>query len=186
MGGRHTREIKMKRRYFVKIGLLSAPSPMLAQSPQMSNDGRVVPAGTDRFGEAHTLGFSKIFFKASSAETAGGMFIIEHDNLRKGGPYRHIHPDQDEWLYAMEGEFRVEIGEQKLTLNPGDSILMPRKVPHVWAQVGEKPGKLLIAFTPAGRMEAFFRDFGKEGKLPTESDVIRAYGMERVGPPLSI
>lgn len=82
----------------------------------------------------------------------------------------------------MEGVFLLEIGEQKITLNAGDSILMPRKVPHVWAQVGEKPGRLLIAFTPAGRMEAFFRDFGKTGKLPIDSSVVRAYGIEKVGP----
>lgn len=111
---------------------------------------------------------------------------MEHSNLGKGGPYRHLHPAQDEWLYAMEGEFRVEIGDQKLTLKPGDSVLMPRRVPHAWAQVGDTPGKLLIAFSPAGRMEEFFREFGKTGKLPTDPEVVKAYGLERVGPPLSI
>jgi quercetin dioxygenase-like cupin family protein len=176
----------MKRREFVKIGMLSAPSLLLAQAPQGHTDSQLVPAGGDRSGETHTLGFSKMLFKVASADTGGGMFIMEHDNLGKGGPYRHLHPAQDEWLYAMEGEFRVEIGDQKLTLKPGDSVLMPRKVPHVWAQVGEAPGKLLIAFTPAGRMEEFFREFGKTGKLPTDASVVSAYGLQRVGPPLSI
>ncbi len=175
----------MKRREFVEIGILSAPSFMLAQSTAHDNIQRV-EAGADRSGETHTLGFSKISFKTSSADTGGGMFIMEHDNLAKGGPYRHLHPAQDEWLYAMGGEFRVEIGEQKLTLRPGDSVLMPRKVPHVWAQVSETPGKLLIAFTPAGKMEEFFRDFGKTGKLPTDASVVSAYGLQRVGPPLTI
>ncbi|MDE1175306.1 MAG: cupin domain-containing protein [Edaphobacter sp.] len=176
----------MKRRDFVKMGVLSVPSIALAQSVQERPKAQTVAAGADRLGEMHTLGFSKIAFKASPADTEGGLFIMEHSNLTKGGPYRHVHPAQDEWLYAMEGEFRVEIGDQKLTLKPGDSVLMPRKVPHVWAQVGETPGKLLIAFTPAGRMEEFFRDFGKTGKLPTDPEVVRAYGLERVGPPLSV
>jgi mannose-6-phosphate isomerase-like protein (cupin superfamily) len=101
---------------------------MLAQSIPAHNDDLMVAAGADRTGETHTLGFSKIFFKTSSADTSGGMFILEHDNLEKGGPYRHFHPAQDEWLYAIEGEFRVEIGEQKLTLRSGDSVLMPRKI----------------------------------------------------------
>jgi len=176
----------MKRRDFVKIGLLVAPSLILAQSGQEPQKTKAVPAGVDRLGETHTLGFSKISFKTSSADTEGGLFIMEHSNLSKGGPYRHVHPAQDEWLYAMNGEFRVEIGDQKLVLQPGDSVLMPRKVPHVWAQVGNTPGKLLIAFTPAGRMEDFFRDFGKTGKLPTEPEVVKAYGLERVGPPLGV
>lgn len=174
----------MKRRAFVKAGLLSTPSLLLAQHRQ--NESQLVPAGADNLHQTHTLGFSKIFFKISSADTGGGLFIMEHDNLGKGGPYRHLHPAQDEWLYAMEGQFRVEIGDQRLTLNPGDSVLMPRQIPHVWAQVDEHPGKLLIAFTPAGKMEEFFRDFGKTGKLPTDANVVRAYGLERVGPPLTI
>ena len=176
----------MKRRDFVKLGVLSAPSLVLAQSGQERPRAKTVAAGADRLGETHTLGYSKISFKVSPSDTEGGLFIMEHSNLARGGPYRHLHPAQDEWLYAMEGEFRVEIGDQKLTLRPGDSVLMPRKVPHVWAQVGDTPGKLLIAFTPAGRMEEFFREFGKTGKLPTEPEVVKAYGLERIGPPLSI
>ena len=89
-------------------------------------------------------------------------------------------------MYALEGESRVEIGDQKFILNPGDSVLMPRQIPHVWAHVGEHPGKLLIASTPAGKMEDFFREFGRTGKLPTDPDVVRAYGLERVGPPLNV
>jgi len=176
----------MKRRDLVNFGVLSAPSLLSAQSSQPYEGHMLVPAGTDRFGEEHTFGFSKILFKVSSADTGSGLFIMQHDNLGKGGPYRHFHPAQDEWLYAMDGEFRVEIGTQKITLKSGDSVLMPRKVPHVWAHVSEMPGRLLIAFTPAGKMEKFFRDFGKAGKLPTDPGVLRAYGLERVGPPLSL
>lgn len=175
----------MNRRSFVQTGLLSAPSLLMAQSSQQ-HQTRLIPVGTDYANEQHTLGFSKMFFKISSADTAGGLFIMEHDDLGKGGPYRHLHPAQDEWLYALEGEFRVEIGDQKFVLNPGDSVLMPRQIPHVWAHVGEPPGKLLIAFTPAGKMEEFFREFGRTGKLPTDPEVVRAYGLERVGPPLNV
>ncbi|MEO6803988.1 MAG: cupin domain-containing protein [Granulicella sp.] len=176
----------MKRRDFVKIGMLSTPSIMLGQISRVQADSRVVPADTDRSNETHTLGFSKMLFKVSSADTNGELFILEHENLVRGGPYRHVHPAQDEWLYAMAGEFRVEIGDQKLTLKAGDSVLMPRKVPHVWAQTLDTPGKLLIAFTPSGKMEEFFRDFGKTGKMPTEASVVKAYGLERIGPPLSL
>lgn len=184
----------MRRRRFVEIGVTAATSSLvLAQSSsapsskaQDHEDVKLVPAGMDCLGEKHTLGFSNIAFKTSSTGTHGEMFVMEHSNLGRGGPFRHRHPQQDEWLYAMAGEFRVEIGEQKLTLKPGDSVLMPRNVPHVWAQIAETPGKLLIAFSPAGRMEEFFRDFGKVGKLPMDAEGVRAYGLERLGPPLSI
>jgi hypothetical protein len=35
---------------------------------------------------------------------------------------------------------------------PGDSLFAPRRVPHVWAHVGEGRGSILVAFTPAGKM----------------------------------
>ncbi|WP_419805760.1 cupin domain-containing protein [Terriglobus sp.] len=176
----------MKRREFMKVGLLTAPSIALAQVADPHDKAHIVSAGADWSGETHTLGFSRMAFKVPAADTGGGMFVMEHSNLGKGGPYRHFHPEQDEWLYAMDGEFHVEIGDQKLVLKPGDSVLMPRKIPHVWAQVGDRPGKLLIAFTPAGRMEDFFRDFGKTGKLPSDAATVKPYGLERVGPPLTI
>lgn len=176
----------MKRRTFVQNGLLSLPALALGLTPKVSDTSQLVKSGADRFGESHSLGFSTIAFKVSSADTDGGLFVMQHDNLGKGGPYRHVHPAQDEWLFAMSGEFRVEVGEEIVTLKPGDSILMPRKVPHVWAQVGNSPGSLLIAFTPAGNMEAFFRDFGKTGRLPTDATVLGKYGIERLGPPLKL
>jgi mannose-6-phosphate isomerase-like protein (cupin superfamily) len=180
----------MQRRNFIRTSLLALPAVASAQDTKPGNPGPdhgiLVPAGTDRMEEKHTLGFSTIAFKVASADTRNGLFLMEHDNLGKGGPYRHVHPEQDEWLYALAGEFHVEIGDQKSVLRPGDSILMPRTLPHVWAQVSDTPGKLLIGFTPAGRMEDFFRDFGKTGKLPTDPTVVGPYGLHRVGPPLAI
>ena len=175
----------MERRSFVKLGLLSAPS-FVALAQQPSSATHLVPSGTDRLGEHHSLGFSNIAFKVSGAETGGELFFMEHSNLTKGGPYRHVHPAQDEMLYALAVYFIVKLCYEIYTLHPGDSILMPRKVPHVWAQTSDQPGKLLIAFTPAGQMEDFFRDFGKTGKLPSDPTVLSKYGLERLGPPLPV
>src|SRR5579864_522252 len=34
----------------------------------------------------------------------------------------------------------MEVGETKLRLKPGDSVLAPRNVAHVWAYLGQQPG----------------------------------------------
>jgi len=60
-------------------------------------------------------------------------------------------------------------------------------VPHVWAYVGTGPGRILIAFTPAGKMEAFFNETTKARAMPGQDpDLWRAHGMEVVGPPLPV
>ena len=59
---------------------------------------------------------------------------------------------------CLAGEYVVEIGDQRFRLGPGDSVLGPRRVPHAFVYDGAGPGRILIGFTPAGRIEQFFRD----------------------------
>src|ERR1700687_6516167 len=80
-----------------------------------------VGASADRFGEHRGLGISAIDFKVSSRDS-GELFILENTFPAKGGPARHLHYDQDEWFYCAEGEFIIEIGKERITLNPGDSV----------------------------------------------------------------
>ena len=144
-----------------------------------------VPAGEDRFGEHRGLGISSIDFKIV-AQDSNGLFIIENAFHQKGGPARHLHFDQDEWFYAMEGEFIFEVGQERIRLKPGDSLLGPRRVSHVWAYAGGIRGRILIAFMPAGKMEAFFREVMKANAMPPQDPGLwRAHGMELLGPPLS-
>ncbi|MDP9038472.1 MAG: cupin domain-containing protein [Acidobacteriota bacterium] len=118
-------------------------------------------------------------------ETAGGLFVIEHKNLIKGGPPLHLHVKQEEWFYVMEGEVHFQIGGKQEKLGPGDSILGPRGVPHTFMLAGAKPGRLLIAFSPAGKMEEFFRATAIPNPPVQDADFFRRYGMELVGPPLA-
>ena len=146
----------------------------------------LVAAGADRFGEHRGLGISAISFKVTTQDS-NGIFIIENTFREKGGPARHLHHNQDEWFYAVEGEFIFEVGQEKFSLKPGDSLLAPRKVPHAWAYAGGTGGRILIAFTPAGKMEAFFREVTKANAMPPQDpELWRAHDMELLGPPLSV
>ena len=152
----------------------------------MSKEGRVV-GGQDRLGEQKGLGISTIDFKVSTEDSGGAALVIENTNRATGGPARHLHVEQDELFYVLEGEYLIEVGQERFNLKPGDSILAPRKVPHVWAYVGNTLGRLLITFTPPGRMEAFFREVSKANAMPPQDPAFwRAHGMELLGPPLPV
>ncbi len=149
-----------------------------------------VPAATDRFQTLHqAFGLKPIDFKVSARDTDGRFFIVENGNSRPGGPPRHLHHTQEEWFYVLEGEYVIEVGESSYQLHPGDSILAPRAVPHVWAFVGEGNGRLLILFQPAGQMEAFFEESTQLDTLPSPAelaDLFERHGMLIVGPPLPV
>lgn len=100
----------------------------------------LVEAGTDRTGQPHKAARanSHLDFKVLTDESSGALFIMENRNMVRGGPPRHVHYEQEEWFYFIEGsdEVLMEVGETKFRLKPGDSIFAPRNVPHVWADLG--------------------------------------------------
>src|SRR5262249_45633642 len=139
------KEPSMERRLFIKSALASSlaigAQPVNAQDKSTLKSAIRVAADKDRLDKPFHLpgGIGLIHCKVSTQDTNGALFLIEHANMGKGGPLRHLHHDQDEWFYAIEGEYVAEVGDQKFRLKPGDSLLAPRKVPHVWAHVDDKP-----------------------------------------------
>jgi quercetin dioxygenase-like cupin family protein len=159
-------------------GLPASAAPTPAPHPHL------VGAAEDRFGQMHSPGYSEILFKTSTAETPS-LFAIEHTAIQPGwGPPLHVHLAQEEWFYVMEGEVLLQVGEQRLSVKPGGSILGPRNVPHAFTAVGTRPARMLIVFTPGGQMEQFFRETAGAGPRQT-AEVFSRYGMTLVGAPLS-
>jgi mannose-6-phosphate isomerase-like protein (cupin superfamily) len=150
-----------------------------------------VPAGGDRFRRQREIQFTRSVtdIKVSTLDTDGGLSVAEITYVHKGGPPRHLHHEQDEWFYVVESEYVIEVGEERYELGPGDSVLAPRKVAHVWAHVGEETGRLIAALQPAGEIEAFFDELATLDSNP-EREVLRrafsSHAMELIGPPLSI
>jgi mannose-6-phosphate isomerase-like protein (cupin superfamily) len=150
-----------------------------------------VPAGESRFGRQHEIRFVRtlIDIKVSTLDTDGALSVAEITSLHKGGPARHLHHEQDEWFYIVEGEHVIEVGEERYEAGPGGSVLAPRRVAHVWAHVGEGTGRLIAALQPAGEIEEFFEDLAKLSSTPEREALNRVFdshSMELVGSPLSI
>jgi mannose-6-phosphate isomerase-like protein (cupin superfamily) len=149
-----------------------------------------VPSGRNRFEEELMIwGIIPLQIKVSSSDTGGNFFVFEHADMGAGGPPRHFHYEQDEWFYAVKGEFAFEVGNERFTLRPGDSLFAPRMVPHAWAHVGDGLGTLLLAVQPAGSLEAFFMENSAMDQPPAPEEAERsfaAHGMRVVGPPLNV
>jgi mannose-6-phosphate isomerase-like protein (cupin superfamily) len=149
-----------------------------------------VPNGRNRLDGALMIwGVIPLQIKVSTNDSDGDLFVFEHADMGKGGPPRHFHYEQDEWFRAVKGEFLFEVGDERFTLRPGDSLFAPRMVPHVWAYTGDNPGTLLLAVQPAGSLEAFFMQSAKLTRPPAPEEAARqfaAHGMKVVGPPLHV
>jgi quercetin dioxygenase-like cupin family protein len=127
--------------------------------------------------------------KISGSDTNGDLAIFEQISLSQGkGTPLHIHNSQDEIFYVIEGAFYFQVGEEKHNLTIGDSIFLPRKVPHAWTQVSEK-GKMIVMVQPAGKLENFFVTMAALDHKPADEEVKKIFSdndMYVVGPPLKI
>ena len=186
--------IGLGRRAFVEA-LMASPFVGVALSAQAPTPSVVkVAAGSGRTGDIIKLpGGDLLHVKVATQDSGGALFMTEQPIERRGsGPPRHYHEEQDEWFYCLSGEYVVEIGEQRFRLGPGESVLGPRRVPHAFVYDGAGPGRILIGFTPAVRIEQFFRDLEKRGEYfgngsAADKELVhRQYGIVNVGPPLKL
>lgn len=127
--------------------------------------------------------------KISGKDTDGDLAIFEQTSLSQGrGTPLHVHFAQDEIFYIIEGSYYFQVGKKKYHMTVGDSIFLPRKVPHAWTQVSEK-GKMIVTMQPAGKLEDFFVTMAALDSEPSKEEISKFFldnDMQVVGPPLKI
>jgi len=177
----------MDRRSFLSLSAATVAASALGQSPAVS--GSTTPQSVPPVpatGEIHTMGIDSPDFKVLTRDSRGNLFMAEHRNRQRGGPPLHMHPHQDETFCVLEGEYIAEVGGKRFNLRPGDTVLAPRNVPHAWAFVGNGTGKLIVAFTPAGKIEAFLSKISATPVPLQDPARFRNHDMVLLGPPLAV
>jgi quercetin dioxygenase-like cupin family protein len=129
-----------------------------------------------------------IWVTLPASRTGGRLTVLEHVADPGQGPPLHVHTHEDEAFYILAGRFRTRFGDLVADAGPGESIFLPRGIPHTWKCLGPEPGRLLIVITPSG-FENFFAACHAEGlEMPDGAArmaaISEALGCRFVGPPL--
>jgi quercetin dioxygenase-like cupin family protein len=187
----------MKRNRFIATVAAFAATPFVFGIQNQNTESRPASGFRISAGEGRLHGHLKlkgvnsniIDLKVSGKDTNGDLAIFEQTSISQGrGTPLHVHYFQDEVFYVIDGHYFFQVGEEKYHLNVGESIFLPRKVPHAWTQVSEK-GKMTITFQPAGKMEEFFVTMAGLKDEPTPEAIAKIFSdndMKIVGPPLKI
>jgi quercetin dioxygenase-like cupin family protein len=96
---------------------------------------------------------------ATGDDTAGRLLVLEVLAEPGGGPPPHIHHNEDESFYVLDGEFEIVRAHETIRAGAGTFAHVPRGTIHRFSNVGSSPSRILIMFTPAG-IEGFFRAAG--------------------------
>jgi quercetin dioxygenase-like cupin family protein len=186
----------MKRGKFILAALSAIPMASFAKIKTSlltrADKGFKINAGEGRIhGHIKLKGVNSnvLDVKISGSDTNGDLAIFEQTSLSQGkGTPLHIHHLQDEIFYVLEGSYYFQVGDQKFSLSKGESIFLPRKVPHAWTQVSEI-GKMNVIMQPAGKLEDFFVTVAALDHEPTPKEMAKIFAdneMQVVGPPLKI
>lgn len=120
-------------------------SPGGAPTPQYR--GRVFGPND---GEAyHWLG-SLTLTKVTGAMTRGGLDIVDHRVPAGYAPPPHVHRDQDEVFYLIEGTLEVMCGDEHWQAEPGSLVFLPRGVQHGFTAGSDGPVRTPLFNAPAG------------------------------------
>jgi quercetin dioxygenase-like cupin family protein len=68
----------------------------------------------------------------------------------------HVHPTQDEHLYVLDGVFTLYLDGEWTTAGPGDTVRMPKGLPHAYYNRSEDVTRALFWVSPAGRLAQLF------------------------------
>jgi quercetin dioxygenase-like cupin family protein len=138
----------------------------------------------------------RLTVKASGAETGNAFAQFVTDGPRGTAPPLHIHHNEDEAFYILDGEVTVLVGDERIDLRAGDYCFAPRGIRHAWIVRSER-ARMLVTLSPAGLEEAFVSlgvpvagaEQPAESVLPAPDELIRqfaGYGVDIIGPPPSL
>lgn len=129
----------------------------------------------------------RVWLRAAAAQTGGAFGLIEQvvpPGL--GSPY-HVHHNEDEAFYVLEGELRFFSGDRSWVAGPGGFAFLPRGIPHGFRTEGESPSRSLLLATPGG-FDGFVADLSDPAPPAGPPDMDRLmqaaarYEVEILGP----
>jgi len=138
----------------------------------------------------------RITVKTAGAETGNAFSQIETDDPRGSGPPLHLHHNEDETFYVLEGEVTVQVGDERIDLGAGDYLFGPRGIAHAYIVRSER-ARMLVTASPGG-VEELFVSLGvpvtgseppTDAVMPPMDELVRLfadYGCEIIGAPLSL
>jgi quercetin dioxygenase-like cupin family protein len=135
--------------------------------------------------------------KVTAGESASGLAVVEFVAPRGFGPPLHRHIEEDELMYVLDGEIRVDLGDGTSTVaSTGAVVTLPHGIAHVW-QVTSDTARFLTV--NAGRRDGpSFDQFVAALGTPTDPAALPApieidpghvaqmcaqHGIEVLGPP---
>jgi quercetin dioxygenase-like cupin family protein len=103
----------------------------------------------------HLWHLGSLFRWLATTRDTGGAFALAEVEVRAGAePPPHVHANEEESFYVLEGELDFVVDGETLRLRAGDFAVLPRGRVHGF-RVRSERARMLLLVTPGGLDEAF-------------------------------
>ena len=142
--------------------------------------------------------------RGAEGEVYEHMWKFKHGSLMGGrfdfmvgeigymdGPALHVHDEQDDTFFILEGVLTVQVGDEVFDLEPGDFATVPPGTPHCFtnARKDQSTVKAVNLMTPGG-LDEQFRDMrllsGAAADADKMAELRKSHGLTTVGPTLAV
>jgi len=91
----------------------------------------------------------------STEATGGAISVIMAWHKPGEGPPDHVHFDQEEMFFIVEGTYELTVGGQTSTAGPGTIVFIPRTTVHRFKNIGDTTACMLDWSLPGGQDRYF-------------------------------
>lgn len=134
--------------------------------------------------------------KVGAGESVSGMNAVEFTAPKGFGPPLHVHREEDELMYVIDGRIRLEFGGDTVYATTGSMVSLPSGIPHTF-QVESDTARFVTIASGRKAAPSFDRFVGALGTPTSEpcmpepvdidpghvAAVCAEHGIEVLGPP---
>ncbi|QHV95696.1 cupin domain-containing protein [Spirosoma endbachense] len=149
-------------------------------------DSFVLSSFESRTSQPYNVLGMAVYLKVAGADTAGQLSVFEAEYQKHEGPPLHAH-QVDETFFITSGEFLFQTGDKRCIVKAGDTLFIPRNMPHAFLTISER-GAMLFMVNPTDKVEILFERLSAYPTPPSVDEVVALHeelGLKILGGPLS-
>lgn len=133
-----------------------------------SSDNTLAEAENDTPESYWILG-DRVTFVATREDTDNQYSLFDEYVPTQRGTIPHIHKQEQEAFFILEGEVRFQRGDETLNAKAGDLIVVPPGTAHAYQNQGTESARMLVLTNPSefGWFENLVRQTGQPGTDPS-------------------
>jgi mannose-6-phosphate isomerase-like protein (cupin superfamily) len=96
----------------------------------------------------------RCLIRVPAADTNGAYSLVEIVSNPGDSTPLHVHQNEDEYLFVLEGTARFALGDRIFDAEAGTMVTLPRNIPHAWGNRSDLRLRIAGICYPGGVEEA--------------------------------